>query len=128
MARCRECRAYAKKRGEHHGEGRVHRPHEDSLNYLAKATPEPAPGEASQHFGRANTLLPYGRVAATAVEIAASETIAFRCSLMAYRTTMPAPQQPKQQQLDPAVAWLILRRWGEGNHIKARFSDGEAAL
>jgi hypothetical protein len=39
---------------------------------------------------------------------------------MAYRTTMPVPQQPKQQQLDPAVAWLILRRWGEGNHIKAR--------
>jgi hypothetical protein len=33
---------------------------------------------------------------------------------------MPAPQQRKQQ-LDPAVAWLILRKWGQGNHIKARF-------
>ena len=34
---------------------------------------------------------------------------------------MLAPRQRKQRQLDPAVAWLILRKWGEGNHIKARF-------
>jgi hypothetical protein len=33
---------------------------------------------------------------------------------------MPASQQRKQQ-LDPAVAWLVLRKWGEGNHVRARF-------
>jgi hypothetical protein len=33
---------------------------------------------------------------------------------------MPATQQRKQE-LDPAVAWLILPQWGQGNHVRARF-------